>query len=148
MTYTTSQASIGVVPERDFHFFLGRRDAQSKGSCVVAIVCGSLLGGTVLLPERTIAGEGRGCPSVTVRVDVCTDGNGGETSWEIVQEGFGIVATSPVFASNSCNSNSHCIDAAECNDFTISDSGGNGIAMPGGYAVYLDGVFIAGVQLK
>ena len=144
MTYTTSQPSIGVVPERDFYFFLGRGNARTKGNRIIAIVCGSLLVGTVLLPERTIAGASRGCPSATVRVDVCTDANGGDTSWEIVEEGFGIVAASPVFASNSCNSSTHCIDAAECHDFTIFDSGGNGIAMPGGYAVYLDGVFIAG----
>ncbi|MCH8147327.1 MAG: hypothetical protein IH987_04935, partial [Planctomycetes bacterium] len=144
MVHTTSQASIGVVPARDVHFFLGRRNARTGGSWVKTIVCGSLFIGTVFLPTSTIAGESRGCPSATVRVDVCTDANGGDTSWEIVQEGFGIVFTSPVFASNSCNSNSHCIDAAECYDFTISDSGGNGIAMPGGYAVYLDGVFIAG----
>ena len=144
MARITSQASTGFVPQRDFHLILGRRNARSKGSCVVAIVCGSVLVGTVFLPERTIAGEGRGCPSATVRVDLCADANGGDISWEIVEEGGGIVATSPVYASNTCNSNSHCIDAAACHDFTIFDSGGNGIAMPGGYAVYIDGAFIAG----
>ena len=144
MTRVTSQASIGIVPKRDFHFFFGRRNARTQGSCVRAILCGSLFIGTAFLPTSTIAGESRGCPSATVRVDVCTDANGGDTSWEIVEEGFGVVATSPAYASNSCNSNTFCIDAAECYDFTIFDSGGNGIAMPGGYAVYVDGVFIAG----
>lgn len=110
----------------------------------MAILCGSLLFGSVFLSERTIAAEGRGCPSATVRVAVCTDANGGDILWEIVQEGFGVVATSPAYASNSCNEDAYCIDAAECYDFTISDSGGNGIAMPGGYAVYIDDVFIAG----
>jgi len=60
-----------------------------------------------------------------------------ETSWNI-QDSSGVILYSGTY-----NSDTVCLPAGSCSMFSIFDSFGDGIFLPGGYWVYVDGVLVA-----
>jgi len=84
------------------------------------------------------------CEESTVEIEILTDDWPSETTWEITDHYTGEVICSggPYGQPNTIYTEICCIGFADCVDFTIYDSYGDGIFAPGGYAVYLDGTLV------
>ncbi|MFQ5501115.1 MAG: hypothetical protein ACE5EQ_02315 [Phycisphaerae bacterium] len=88
-----------------------------------------------------------GAPDATLTVEVHTDAFPGETSWELVEQTSGVVASDGPFASaDTTFTQDVAICNASCYDFTIFDAFGDGICCGFGMGFYnllLDGTLIA-----
>ena len=84
-------------------------------------------------------------PDAVLTVEILTDPYPSETTWELVEDGVGVVASGGPYSS-SYTYYYHDIDvcSTSCYTFTCFDAWGDGIYSPGGYNLYWDGVLIAG----
>jgi hypothetical protein len=91
-------------------------------------------------------GGGGGCPEATMNVVIMTDNYPGETTWEIVEHGVGVIASGGPYADpNTLHEIEVCVNYNSCFDFTIFDSFGDGICCAYGdgfYEVYYEGVLV------
>jgi hypothetical protein len=83
-----------------------------------------------------------GCPESTIEIEIQTDYNPSETTWEITDHDTGaVICSGGPYETQFWTYFAHCcIGADDCFDFTIYDSYGDGHGTMGGYAVRLDGV--------
>ncbi|UCG17315.1 MAG: hypothetical protein JSV19_04635, partial [Phycisphaerales bacterium] len=84
-------------------------------------------------------------PDATITVEILTDNYGGETTWELVEQGTGVVASGGPYASNTLYTVDIDVCSTHCYDFTIFDSYGDGICCSYGngyYEVYYEGVLV------
>ena len=82
-------------------------------------------------------------PDATITVEIQTDSWGSETSWTLAEQGVGTIAAGSGYASNSFYSTDVPVCSANCYDFTINDSWGDGIYSPGGYRILYNGEVVA-----
>jgi hypothetical protein len=84
------------------------------------------------------------CEESIIEIEILTDSWPYETTWEITDHDTGALLCSggPYAAPDTLYTEICCIGFADCVDFTIYDSYGDGIYPPGGYAVSLDGILI------
>ncbi len=84
------------------------------------------------------------CPDATITVDVVTDSAPEETTWELVALSSGTIVASggPYGQPMTLFSEDICVSSTECYDFTLFDSGNNGITQGGGYQVLYNGVLV------
>ncbi|MEE9554062.1 MAG: IPTL-CTERM sorting domain-containing protein [candidate division Zixibacteria bacterium] len=78
-----------------------------------------------------------GCFQDSITVVIMTDDYPTETSWEIVQQGFGVVGTGEgYYAGNNLFVESICVNPNACYDFTIFDEFNDGICCSYGNGYY------------
>lgn len=78
-----------------------------------------------------------GCDQDSITVEIMTDNFPAETSWEIFQQGVGIIATGGGYSnSNSLYIEQICVEPGGCYDFTIYDTYGDGICCTYGNGYY------------
>ncbi len=107
-------------------------------------LCCDELGGTRQGSGSDCANMICGCPDATITIEILTDGWPDETTWELVEQGAGGVASGGPYASPSTLITEEvCVSSASCYDFTIYDSYGDGIFAPGGYKVSYNGTVSA-----
>ncbi len=86
-------------------------------------------------------------PDATITIDILADNYPGETTWTLVERGFGVVASGgPYLTPDTLYSTDVAVCSDRCYDFTIFDSYGDGICCgygEGYYQVYVDGVLEA-----
>ena len=85
------------------------------------------------------------CLESTLDITILTDPYPSETTWTVTDRATGVVICSggPYSAQNTMHYEICCIGYADCVDFTIYDSYGDGIYAPGGFIVMLDDVELA-----
>jgi hypothetical protein len=123
---------------------------QLPGACCIGTTCEELSAvacsgaggdfqgvGTVCTPGLC------GCPDAMITIQILTDTYPSETSWVLVEQGGGVVASGSGYAASTLYTIPVCVDSTSCYDFTIYDSWGDGIYAPGGYTVSYNGVEIA-----
>ncbi|MCP4592781.1 MAG: hypothetical protein GY842_18765, partial [bacterium] len=93
------------------------------------------------------AGPGPGpctAPDATITIDILTDSYQGETTWELAEEGVGVVASGGPYVSSGVH---YVVDvdvcSTSCYTFTIFDAYGDGISAPGGYEISFNGGVVA-----
>ena len=98
--------------------------------------------------SETCADIGAGCvetcpdPDVVLTVEIMTDNFGNETTWEVVEEGVGVIFSGGPYPNNTLIIEEIDICSANCYNFTIFDSFGDGICCGFGigfYNIYVDG---------
>jgi hypothetical protein len=89
---------------------------------------------------------GGGCPEATMNVVIFTDNYPGETTWEIVEHGVGVIASGGPYADPATlYEHEVCVNYDSCFDFTIYDAFGDGICCAYGngyYEVYYEGTLV------
>ena len=81
-------------------------------------------------------------PDAVITVEILTDNFGGETTWELVEQGVGVVASGGPYPNNTLISVDVNVCSTNCYDFTIFDSFGDGICCGfgiGSYSVFYEG---------
>ena len=90
--------------------------------------------------SATVGGLGDcgGCtnPDTTITVEIMTDNYGGETTWDLVEDGVGAVASGGPYASATLYTIIVDVCSTSCYTFTIYDSFGDGICCAYGYGYY------------
>ena len=95
-------------------------------------------------PGEDCATVNCGCADATITIEILTDNWPNETTWEVVEQGVGAVASGgPYDNSNTLITEEVCVSSTRCYDFTIYDAYGDGIYAPGGYAVSYNGTVVA-----
>jgi hypothetical protein len=82
-------------------------------------------------------------PDAVITIELLTDSWGSETSWELTEQGVGVVAAGSGYASSSFYTIDVDVCSASCYDFTIFDEWGDGIYSPGGFTIYYEGEVVA-----
>jgi hypothetical protein len=108
----------------------------SRGCLLIA--AGAVLGLT------TFAQGGDPCtnPDAIITVEILTDNYGSETTWQLVEQGVGVVASGGPYPNNTLITVDVDVCSTSCYDFTIFDSFGDGICCAYGngfYNVYYEG---------
>lgn len=87
--------------------------------------------------SATVAGGNRGgCPDAAIQINILTDNYGSETTWELVEQGVGVVASGGPYDNATLYEIEVCVSAASCYDFTIYDAYGDGICCSYGEGYY------------
>ena len=103
-----------------------------------------LMGAGAALALTTLAQGGEPCtdPDTIITMQILTDNYGNETTWELVEQGVGVVASGGPYANNTLMIIEVDVCSTSCYDFTIFDSYGDGICCAYGsgfYNVYYEG---------
>jgi hypothetical protein len=101
------------------------------------------MGGEKSSVARLFGVEKLQCPDATITIEILTDTYGSETSWDVVEQGVGVIASGGGYASSTFYTEEVCVDSTSCYDVNIYDAYGDGIFSPGGYTVYYNGTEIA-----
>ena len=128
-------------------------NADSGACCVETDCVGTMgqadcdaLGGDYYLGEDCATFE---CPAPcdedTLIINIFTDGYASETTWDLYQQGGGLVASGAPTANDTLHTWQVCLETALCYDFTIYDSYGDGICCSYGdgyYELLLNGILV------
>jgi len=124
-----------------------RRDYRRGAWCItgLAALCLTLpvFGADQHQKAKLLAFDKGTCPDATITIAILTDTYASETSWELVEQGGGLVGSGSGLPSSTLTTVDVCVDSTSCYDFTIFDSYGDGIYDPGGYTVSYNGTEIA-----
>ncbi|MBU0617029.1 MAG: hypothetical protein KKI02_04880 [Planctomycetes bacterium] len=86
------------------------------------------------------------CPEDTLRILIRTDNWAEETSWDLYEQGGGLVASGgPLEYGSTLHEWTVCLESAKCYDFTIYDTYGDGICCmygEGWYELVLNGAVV------
>ena len=82
---------------------------------------------------------------ITVVITIQTDNYPDEISWRLIdiETGSLLVQSSDYTIEAHSYQHQQCLSATSCNIFTIHDSYGDGIILPGGYQVFVDDTIVA-----
>jgi hypothetical protein len=101
------------------------------------------------IPDECELGCGEaGCcsdPDAVITVQILTDNYGGETTWELVEQDCGVVASGGPYPNNTLIEVNVDVCSTSCYDFTIFDSFGDGICCAYGegfYNIYYNGELV------
>jgi len=85
------------------------------------------------------------CGIVTpvITIEILTDYWGYETTWELIEQGGGVVASGGPYDGSTSYTIDVDVDPDSCYDFTIDDDYGNGIYSPGGFTISYGGEVVA-----
>ncbi|MHC4419825.1 MAG: hypothetical protein ACYS1E_04455, partial [Planctomycetota bacterium] len=81
-------------------------------------------------------------PDAIITLEILTDNYGSETTWQLVEQGVGVVASGGPYPNNTLLTVDVDVCSTSCYDFTIFDSYGDGICCAYGngfYNVYYEG---------
>ncbi|MCH7814528.1 MAG: hypothetical protein IID40_10980, partial [Planctomycetes bacterium] len=83
-------------------------------------------------------GGGAPCtsPDATITVEILTDNFGNETTWELVEQGVGVIASGGPYPNATLITVDVPVCSTNCYDFTIFDSFGDGICCGFGIGFY------------
>lgn len=85
-----------------------------------------------------------GCPEDELQIHIMTDEYPDETTWIVWDtSGSPVASGGPFVNANTLHIDTVCLDSTECYRFTIYDSYGDGILIPGYYELYLNSDLIA-----
>ncbi len=101
------------------------------------LVCtGGAFGSSETCPD--IACEGESCtdPDSIITVEILTDNFGNETTWELVEQGVGVIASGGPYPNATLITVDVPVCSTSCYDFTIFDSFGDGICCDFGIGFY------------
>ena len=86
----------------------------------------------------TLAQGGDPCtdPDAIITVEILTDDFGGETTWELVEQGVGVIASGGPYPNNTLITVDVPVCSTSCYNFTIFDSFGDGICCGFGIGFY------------
>ncbi|MHC4220618.1 MAG: hypothetical protein ACYSU7_19445 [Planctomycetota bacterium] len=102
----------------------------TRGGLLIA--AGAALGLTML------AQGGGPCtdPDAIITVEILTDNYGNETTWELVEQGVGLIASGGPYPNNTLITVDVDVCSTSCYDFTIFDSFGDGVCCVYGNGFY------------
>lgn len=90
--------------------------------------------------EFASAAMGDPCGDATITIEIMTDNYPSDTTWELVQQGLGVVASDgPLSVGVTLHTWDVCVESTGCYDFTIYDSYGDGLDSPAYFNVHYDG---------
>ena len=87
-----------------------------------------------------------GCPEDTLLIRIFTDNWASETTWDLYEQGGGLIASGDPDENNTLYEWEICVESDRCYDFTIYDSFGDGICCAYGegyYEIELNGELVA-----
>jgi hypothetical protein len=82
-------------------------------------------------------------PDAVITIEIMTDYWGEETTWELVENGYGVVATGGPYDDETYYTTDVDVCSTSCYTWTIFDAYGDGIYAPGGYTISYEGVVVA-----
>ena len=100
--------------------------------------------------SETVPNIGAGCngggpctnPDATLTVYIECDYFGSETTWELIEQGVGVVASGGPYTNYEIVNVDVPVCSTSCYDFVIYDSYGDGLYDPGGYVIYYEGELV------